>query len=127
MAREQTPTYAFSLQAGTQVTISIEVSLVEGKGSFFKTGKVNIKGEEKTLINGFVVEFDSIGLLITSGEKGNHSVIYQHKKSKENRIYYYADDGDILVVNIVSIPIHNHSSIVQGGPAFGTYHSDYEE
>ena len=126
MAREQNPAYTLSLQAGMEVKMESEVRKSDAKGSFFLEGPGILGGVERELTNGFLVEFSSVGELSTSGEE-DLSVIYKHLKSRENRIYFYASDGDIQVINIITIPIHDHSSIVQGGPAFGTYYADIEE
>jgi hypothetical protein len=74
--------------------------------------------------DGFVVEDKRVGEL-TKGTEG--AVIYTHKKAQKNSIWFFAYSGERGVLNIVSVPIHDHSSIVQGGPAYGTYFSDDEE
>lgn len=76
-------------------------------------------------IRGFVVENGDIGE-ITSTNASEAAVIYTHKKAEKNAIWFFAATGQRGVVNVVSVPIHDHSSIVQGGPAFGTYFSDDE-
>lgn len=75
-------------------------------------------------INGFIVEDPESGEL-TDANEPMLSVIYTHRKVAENAIWFFSNDLDIkTVVNVISVPIHDHSSIVQGGPAYGTYFDD---
>jgi hypothetical protein len=77
-----------------------------------------------TLINGFVVDNPDIGS-IEEGETPN-SVIYTHKKFAPNKVFFYANTGEVGELHIISVPIHDHSSIITGGPAYGTYFTDDE-
>jgi len=79
-----------------------------------------------SLIRGFVVEDTTIGE-IEQSEYNDLSVIYTHKKTAENAIWFFSLTGERGLVNVISVPIHDHSSIVQGGPAFGTYFDDEGE
>ena len=74
------------------------------------------------MINGFWLQDEDIGEL--SDVEGSLAVEYHHKKNGKNRIWFKASTGEIATVIVDSIPIHDHSSVVQGGPAFGTYFSD---
>lgn len=76
------------------------------------------------LTNGFFVEDDTVGdIEVVDGEP---AVIYNHKKYAPNRIIYFAKTGEIGQVHVVAVPIHDHSSVVTGGPAYGTYFTDDE-
>jgi hypothetical protein len=77
-----------------------------------------------TPINGFVVDNDTVGDIEAVPEEP--AVIYRHKKFELNAITFYALTGEKGRVNIMSVPIHDHSSIVAGGPAYGTFFSDDE-
>jgi len=79
-----------------------------------------------TPINGFVVEDKNVGTLQVDANDPT-AVIYTHKRAQKNSIWFFARTGERGVLNIVAVPIHDHSSIVQGGPAYGTYFSDDEE
>lgn len=83
-------------------------------------------GTAKTidLMNGYVVDDENVGE-IKVGDVGA-SVIYKHKKFELNVITFYAITGEIGKVDVMSVPIHDHSSIVAGGPAYGTYYTDDE-
>lgn len=80
--------------------------------------------EEKALKNGFVVQNEDIGT-IEPGDTPN-SVIYTHKKFALNKIFFFARTGEMAEVHVIAVPVHDHSSIVTGGPAYGTYFTDDE-
>jgi len=88
--------------------------------------KLQADGEYKdeALLNGYTVEDEDIGT-IEAGKEPN-SIIYTHKKFAHNKITYYAKTGEIGEVDIIAVPVHDHSSIVTGGPAYGTYFTDDE-
>jgi len=80
--------------------------------------------ESVSLTNGFSVENSDIGTIEPAEEP--NAVIYTHKKFALNKIMFFALTGEIGEVNVVAVPIHDHSSIVTGGPAYGTYFTDDE-
>jgi hypothetical protein len=84
-------------------------------------------GSSKTItpINGFVVDSDKVGEI--EAVSGEPAVIYKHKKAESNTITFYALTGERGRVDVTSVPIHDHSTIVGGGPAHGSYFSDAEE
>ena len=75
------------------------------------------------VIRGFVLEDTDIGDIVATSDN-ELAVTYTHRKAKENAIWFFTHNEKRCLINIVSVPIHDHSSIVQGGPAFGTYFSD---
>jgi hypothetical protein len=75
------------------------------------------------ITRGFVVEDKRNGSLENSDEEGT-SVVYTHKRVAENAIWFFAVSGERGLVNVISVPIHDHSTIVHGGPAYGTYFDD---
>jgi hypothetical protein len=87
-----------------------------------------LNGESKPnvqLRRGFVVDNPDIGDIEDSKEE-EASILYKHKKFAENVITFYADTGEMGKVFVISVPIHDHSSIITGGPAYGTYFTDDE-
>lgn len=80
--------------------------------------------ELKSLLNGFVVTDEETGSI--EAVAGEPAVVYTHKKYGLNKVYFYARTGEISIVDIIAVPIHDHSSIVTGGPAYGTYFTDDE-
>ena len=94
-----------------------------GKRSILTSLGENI--ETSTLQNGFAVEDPDTGDIVeVSSDMA--AVTYLHKKFNSNKIYFFARTGEMASVDIISVPIHDHSSIVTGGPAFGTYFTDDE-
>jgi hypothetical protein len=77
-----------------------------------------------SLINGFVVDNPDVGTI--EPVEGEPAVIYTHKKFAQNKIIFYALTGEQGEVDVIAVPIHDHSSIVTGGPAYGTYFTDDE-
>lgn len=116
------------LQPGMQVKLKIDLVAKNGFGWFARTEDLpqNYFGDNiiRTLVNGFVSEDESVGTLSLPTDETGAVAIYTHNKSANNTIWFFALTGERTLVNIVSIPIHDHSSIVQGGPAYGTYYSD---
>ena len=123
MPKEGNLAYSLFITEGMQITLEINVDHYAGRGCFPRIGEVSLNGKKRQLINGYISEYENVGKIIEDG----HFAIYQHLDSKENRVYFYADNGTVQIINITSMPVHDHSSILQGGPAFGTYASDYEE
>ena len=84
-------------------------------------------GEDRELIRGFAVKDTDTGDIVATEEQ-EVAVIYTHKKFGANKVYFYALGQQALtsVIDIISVPIHDHSSIVAGGPAYGTYFTDDE-
>ena len=95
----------------------VQTDLVEHKYQDGSTKTVN-------LVNGFVVDNENVGQI--EAVAGEPAVIYKHNKFEYNMITFYALTGEKGTVDIISVPIHDHSSIVAGGPAYGSYFSDDE-
>jgi hypothetical protein len=82
-------------------------------------------GTDKPLTNGFYVENEDVGTIEALDENLGFGVLYWHKKPEANIIVYITEIPDIIAeCHVIAVPIHDHSSIVQGGPAYGTYFSD---
>ena len=80
--------------------------------------------EAKPVVNGFVVQYEDVGTI--EAVENEPAVIYTHKKFGLNKIYFFSRTGEAGLVDIIAVPIHDHSSIVTGGPAYGTYFTDDE-
>lgn len=96
---------------------------------FVQTGEVEHKYQDGTikvitLLNGFVVDNENVGKI--EAIEGQPAVTYTHNKFEYNMITFYAVTGEKGSVDIMSVPVHDHSSIVAGGPAYGSYFSDDE-
>ena len=112
------------LLAGMQAKIEAPINFLLGHGWFIQKSKVNFNGEDVTPTNGFIVEHSDVGTI--DPVSNEPAVIYTHKKAEENAVWFFAKTGEIAVCHILAVPIHDHSSVVQGGPAYGTYFSDDE-
>ncbi len=78
------------------------------------------------IIRGFVVEDTRNGGIAVASDETAAAVVYTHKRVAENAIWFFALSGERGLINVISVPIHDHSSVVQGGPAYGTYFDDEE-
>ena len=89
-----------------------------------KFTKSNGEEAEETLQNGFAVMDPDVGTIVAVA--GKPAVIYTHKKYAQNKIFYWSRTGERGEVDVIAVPIHDHASIVTGGPAYGTYYTDDE-
>ena len=111
------------LLAGMQIKLTVPDYPELGDSWFSRTASLKIdETTEQTFTNGFYVEDDNVGEI--TAVQSEAAVIYKHKRAEKNRIWWYAATGEKCVIIVDSVPIHDHSSIVQGGPAYGTYFSD---
>lgn len=122
--------YTISVPKGVRITLTVPTDIRTGQG-FFPTSKptVLIDGSvEVPTVYGFAVRNSSVGKLEANTDSINAgvlSVFYTQLLSKENTIYFFADTGEQQNINVIIVPIHDHSSIYQGGPAFGTFASAF--
>lgn len=94
-------------------------------GLFPEARPVTVGGKKVTPIRGFVAENTDVGH-IEKAESDGITARYVHDKPHPNRILFFPlNDVDIYAVSIIAVPIHDHSSLSQGGPAYGTYFTDY--
>ncbi len=80
---------------------------------------------ELPTVRGFAVLYPEVGTIEVTGDR-EAAVKYTHKKFSLNKVYFLSRTGELGVIDIISVPIHDHSSIVTGGPAYGTYFTDDE-
>lgn len=111
------------LLAGMKVVITVPHNTFLGEGWFPKKGQIQFKDGTVFLQNGFWVEDTDVGEIVEVSPDAL-AITYHHKRAEKNTIWFKAATGETGVVSIVAVPIHDHSSIVQGGPSYGTYFSD---
>ena len=119
------------LLPGMSVKILAELDHYSAVGEFAYMGTLEVA--EDVIVdlgenNGFYVENEAVGTITPVTDEP--AVIYTHKKPEQNAVWFVASVGAGKrrgVCNIMAVPIHDHSSIVQGGPAYGTYFSDDSE
>jgi hypothetical protein len=119
---------AVYLMPGQTVKIKSPVNVRNSHGFFprktdLTAAMIDGMADPSEIIRGFVVEDQSVGKIKESAER-EVSILYTHRKAQQNAIWFFALTGEKGIVNVVSVPIHDHSSIVQGGPAYGTYFDD---
>lgn len=113
---------AIYLLPGMKAELSVPDHFVgSGKRKYVKA---NGEEAEDELTNGFIVMDPDVGTILPVSDKP--AVIYTHKKYAQNKIFYWARTGERGEVDIIAVPIHDHASIVTGGPAYGTYYTDDE-
>ena len=117
-------TQTLQLPPGKQIFIELDINKGEGKGAFPTTdATVTYEGEEHTLKLGFLITNTEVGKLVEESGAAKAGITYQQIKHGDNKIVFFANTGERAIVNVIGVPIHDHSSIVQGGPAFGSYYS----
>lgn len=127
MAVEFSSQSSLYLIPGMKVEVWIPINTYNNTAMFpTKAESYKVNGITYTLKKGFYEESQrTIGELTNKTLEGRFGVEYWHKKPESNAIWYISAHPGIKVLwNIISVPIHDHSSIVQGGPAYGTYFSD---
>lgn len=103
------------------------VATLEVKNTFAHSGPMLHNDVSRTLINGFLSEDETIGTVSpVSGIEGT-IVEYKHLKSLSNKVWFYGRCGEIGLFTVVYVPIHDHATLVTGGPAFATYASEPRE
>ena len=55
------------------------------------------------------------------------AIKYKHKLPSNNLLWFFAETGEVVKFSIELMPVHDHASILTGGPAFGTYYSTLPE
>jgi len=117
---ERIPNNSIALLPGMTATLRVE-------NTFINPGPIMHKGVSRTLINGFMSENEEIGTLAKAQGVEGAVVEYTHKKSLSNNIWFYGRCGEVGLVTVVYVPIHDHASLLTGGPAFATYASESKE
>ena len=127
---------AVYLQPGMSIKIKAPVDTRDHFGwfaattppsTFFDTLPRSTFKQEGALLNGFSVEDSDVGNITQANDEEGAAVVYTHRVGSENAIWFFSLTGEIGLIKIIAVPVHDHSSIVQGGPAYGTYFDDDEE
>ena len=125
MSRQGDKTITMSIGESLSCHVPIVHSI--GEGWFAMQGDVAFVGvtgdsSSRTLVNGWCMENEDVGTITALSNKVG--IIYKHEYPMVQYLYFFAATGENGVVSVVPAPIHDHSSIMQGGPAFGTYFRD---
>lgn len=111
-----------TFQAGNTYTLHIPTTLSNDGGFSPLKGTVNLNGQTRSLSNGFVVENETVGS-IDNLHTDKVAIDYKHLLPASNVIWFYAYTGERVRISAVPMIVHDHSSVAQGGPAYGTYSS----
>lgn len=111
------------LRAGEVYSFVIPNDTLNNKGYPPKVGSFTYDGVSRTYINGFWLESEVVGeILEPIADKVG--MVYRHKLPQENVIWFESFLGHKVRYSIGNIPVHDHASIVTGGPAYATYYSE---
>lgn len=124
MANEST--IAMSANQEIEITVPVDPESRQGVFPKEKDKTVRIAGQDREHILGFVSENILVGTIEPVDGTDELKVKYKHLQSASNRIYFFTAYNAVHVISIISMQIHDHSSIYQGGPAYGTYASDIQ-
>lgn len=108
---------------------------LEVKGHYPRTEDYELMDSDgnivsKELNKGFYMEDEEAGTFSEiEGTTGRAIIKYTHIKARENTIWFvslFEVDGEPIkgVFRVIYVPVHDHSSITTGGPAYGTYYSE---
>lgn len=111
-----------TFQAGNTYTLHIPTTLANDGGFSPATEPVLLNGETKSLLNGFVLENEDVGEIIKT-HSDKVAIDYKHLLPASNIIWFYAYTGERVRMAAMPMIVHDHSSVSQGGPAYGTYYS----
>lgn len=128
---EPTTGIAVYLLPGMSIKIRSPINVRSGFGWFAaESAPVNFFNDmpkaSSQLTRGYAMENTDVGELVEAPDEEGAVVVYTHKKAAKNSIWFFTRTGERALVNVITVPIHDHSSIVQGGPAYGTYYDDSE-
>lgn len=113
-------------QPGRTYTLYIPVTMSNLYGYFPQKTPITLVDKPPIEFkNGFFVENEEVGDIVKI-HSDKVAVDYLHKFSGDNVIWFYAITGERARILVGSVPVHDHSSIITGGPAYGTYASDSE-
>ena len=117
-----------SLNLLPNMSVELEVSGYFARSDPYPVyNEVTKQTDNKVLLHGFYVEDEDVGTI--EAVQGKTAVKYTHQKSKENSIWFIArtetgGSPDKGVFRVIYVPIHDHASLVTGGPAFSTFSSE---
>lgn len=111
------------LQAGNTYTLHIPTTLSNDGGySPYKGNDIKHNGEVRENFNGFWLESIEVGEIVKR-HTDKVAIDYRHILPVSNVIWFYAITGERVRMAAIPMIVHDHSSIAQGGPAYGTYFS----
>lgn len=126
-----------TLKPGESMYLALIADNTEGcipMGKPPKTGTFNYGGKAVTLVNGFFCTNPSVGSITVAPSGSGFSsrnaplcIKYTQLAAADNVIYFVAQDGDIGTFKVGTPPLHDHTSVYEGGPAHSTYATNYKK
>ena len=118
---------AVYMMPGESIKIKSPVDAKNRRGYFARVDQlpknVSVGPNSSVLKRGFVCENTEVGKIIETDVEES-AVVYTHNKPFANAIWFFARTGEIGLIKVIAVPIHDHSTIIHGGPAYGTYFDD---
>lgn len=120
-------TVSMYCQAGETYTIYVPATAINDGGFAPRKGDITLaNGDLRTLKMGFCLQNEEVGT-IPKEYKDKVAIDYKHRYPLENVIWFYSAQGELVRILVANVPVHDHSSIPTGGPAYGTYFSDFQD
>ena len=111
---------------GQSIKIKSPVDSINRRG-FFAAEKLpdnfKVSDNQGDFLRGFIMEDKDVGAMEPTGTE-EAAVIYTHRQPYENSIWFFSATTERGLVKVIAVPIHDHSTIIHGGPAYGTYFDD---
>jgi hypothetical protein len=111
-----------SLQAGNTYTLHIPTTLDNDGGYSPSREDITFNGETRTNHNGWWLENEDAGKIVYE-HPDKVAIDYKQILPASNIIWFYAYTGERIRMAATPMTVHDHASIAQGGPAYGTYFS----
>jgi len=114
----------FNVSLGTTYKIALPQDVSLGIGFWPRTDPVIVNGVSYTLKAGFRLEKEDQGIGKLEDNYPNElAVDFTPLLHSDYSIFFYAITGEIVRFGATHIGIHDHASILTGGPAYGTYYT----
>lgn len=112
MAGNSVSTLTVTMNVGDKCTLLIPCT-PENMGGYWPTTAVGFQ-------NGFKL-LDTTAGSIVKVHNDKVAIDYEHKTNLTNVIIFESISGDVIRIVAGNIMVHDHATIVTGGPAYGTY------
>lgn len=104
----------YPAKKGVKVRLSVPCEPLKGWGEY------PIKGD--SYLSGWKMDNEDAGTITKDETTTGCSVIYTHTSSnQQNVLTFTASDGRAEFVFFIPTYVHDHSTLEEGGPAYGTY------
>lgn len=117
MAGNSVPTLTVPMNSGDVCTLQIPCT-DENMGGYWPTQADGFK-------NGFKLLNEEAGSIVKVHDD-KVAIDYQHKSNMTNEIIFESISGDVVRIVAGNIMVHDHASVVTGGPAYGTYATEQQ-